>query len=296
LKASKYDVKFKRGETQDLGEGTGLLRQFMEDLVEELKKNEELIPVNKENAEFFIPSEKISDDNLRAVGVVMAIALATKNHIPIRFTRCFTKLLLQRDIKFYDIAFDDAELFENMRKAMTELPDSIGYCSEEEVYEQCQGRFEALRPKADLLRSSLLEFIPESILKPLTAESFCLLLSGVKKIDVARLKKDIKFTTPRNDVLKAEEKPIIGWFWEILEDELTESEMHFLLFFWTGSSMMPLQWLPPPKVQIEPIDVAKLPSAQTCTNLLRLPDYESKEALLKKLRLAIANCRTFGII
>jgi len=298
LKASKYDIKFKRGEVEDLGEGTGLLRQFMEDLIAELKKTAQLIPVNSENTEFLIPADDIKIENIKCLAVVIGIALATKNHIPLNFTRCFTKLLLKREIKFYDIAFDDKDLFEGMRKGMALRPEDFGYMSEQEIYEQCQEdlKLNILRPKAELLRTTLLEFIPESIISNLTAESFSLLLSGVKKADIKQLKKDVSFKNPRGDVLTIDEKPIISWFWEILESELNESEMHFLLFFWTGSSMIPLQWHPSPKVQIEPVDVCKLPSAQTCTNLLRIPDYESKKSLLEKLRLAIANCRTFGII
>ena len=90
--------------------------------------------------------------------------------------------------------------------------------------------------------------------------------------------------------------PFIKWFWEIVEQELTEEERHFLLHFWTGSSMVPVQWTPPPTVQIEPVEETQLPTAQTCTNVLRFPDYGDKKTLMEKLRLAIANCRTFGIV
>jgi hypothetical protein len=298
LKASKYDIKFKRGDVEDLGEGTGLLRQFLEDMIAELKETSQLIPVNSENTEFLIPADDIKTENIKCLAVVMGIALATKNHIPLKFTRCFTKLLLNREIKFYDIAFDDKDLFEGMRKGMALGKEDFGYISEQEIYEQCKEdlKLKVLQPTANLLRATLLDFIPESIISNLTAESFSLLISGVKKVDIKQFKKDVSFKNPRGDVIRTDEKPIIAWFWEILENELTESEMHFLLFFWTGSSMIPLQWHPSPKVQIEPVDVCNLPSAQTCTNLLRIPDYESKESLLQKLRLAIANCRTFGII
>ena len=111
-----------------------------------------------------------------------------------------------------------------MRKALTLGPDNIGYMSEENIYDQCQEelKIKSLTPKANILRETLLSFIPAEILDTLTAESFSLLLSGVKKVDINMLKKDVSFKTPRNDEIKPSEKPIIGWFWDILENELTE--------------------------------------------------------------------------
>ena len=197
-----------------------MLRQFLEDIIHELTKIGDLVTVNDVNAEYMVTGPSITDEHLTTLGQIIAIALITKSTLPVRFTRSFIKLLLKREVKFYDmpsfrnveitfviwfviihilkpwfIAFDDNQLFEGYRKGMA---DGM---SEEDIYETCQEKITPLRANATKVRQSLETLIPREILDKFTAESFCLLVSGQKTIDTRRLKKEIVFKNTQQQTL-----------------------------------------------------------------------------------------------
>ena len=99
-------------------------------------------------------------------------------------------------------------------------------------------------------------------------------------------------------------QPIMKWFWEVLEEMTPQQQRQFLKFM-TSCSRQPLLGFghlePKPCIQqirVRDDDVnvnntlssnnnVKLPTSSTCMNLLKLPCYESKELLKKKLVYAI---------
>lgn len=112
---------------------------------------------------------------------------------------------------------------------------------------------------------------------------------------------------------------VIGWFWDILDKDFTDKERGAFLKFVTSCSKPPLlgfEHLEPP-FSIRCVEVAdeeddgdtlgsvirgflalrrrdpvnRLPTASTCFNLLKLPNYQKKSTLKEKLRYAIS-CNT----
>ncbi len=80
--------------------------------------------------------------------------------------------------------------------------------------------------------------------------------------------------------------------WKVLAEMTPENKMRFLKFCTSCSRppIMGFQELTPPfTLQLLPIahDSERLPTAQTCFNMLRLPTYSSHEVLKTKLEYAI---------
>ncbi len=74
--------------------------------------------------------------------------------------------------------------------------------------------------------------------------------------------------------------------------------MKSFLFFATGSDRTPVGGLSSLKFIIErhTSDSDMLPSSRTCSNLLLIPEYSSKDKLKQKLLLAIQHKEGFGLI
>jgi len=112
---------------------------------------------------------------------------------------------------------------------------------------------------------------------------------------------------------------VVGWLWDVLEREFSDKEKSLFLKFVTSCSKPPLlgfENLEPP-FSIRCVEVAddeddgdtvgsvlrgflalrkkdpvnRLPTASTCFNLLKLPNYQKKSTLKEKLRYAIS-CNT----
>ena len=89
-------------------------------------------------------------------------------------------------------------------------------------------------------------------------------------------------------------QPIIQWFWQAV-DEFADDDKANLLKFITSCSRPPLlgfkclnSLICIHKVPIQSDD-DRLPTAATCMNLLKLPDYSNKAALKAKLLYSIRN-------
>ncbi|KAI9341020.1 hypothetical protein DFJ73DRAFT_946589, partial [Zopfochytrium polystomum] len=118
------------------------------------------------------------------------------------------------------------------------------------------------------------------IFKPSELE---LLLCGYPTLDVDEWKRATVFTA-----FSELPEGFKDWFWEIVENDMFESDRVLLLQFATGRSRMGLTgagW----GFQINVMDLgqATLPTASTCFNLLKLSTYKSKQLLREKLFLAI---------
>lgn len=90
---------------------------------------------------------------------------------------------------------------------------------------------------------------------------------------------------------------LIEWFWQMVE-EMSEEDRAKLLHFATGSSRLPSTGFaglePCFNISIEPGEEAHLPQSHTCGNQLVLPSYSSKEMLVEKMQISIANDEGFG--
>ena len=82
----------------------------------------------------------------------------------------------------------------------------------------------------------------------------------------------------------------IEYFWDVVENDFTPDDQSALLSFVTSSPRAPLLGFKGlyPQFSIQKVpDARRLPSASTCFNLLKLPDYEDKQILKEKLLQAI---------
>lgn len=121
------------------------------------------------------------------------------------------------------------------------------------------------------------------------------LISGddsVRGIDVASLKQAMHYLGGYNKA-----QPYIEEFWEILENDFTPEQQRKFLKFMTSCSRQPLLGFsslePAPSIQQirlndnELSKNSKLPTSQTCLNLLKLPNYKDRNLLKDKLLAAI---------
>ncbi|ORM41541.1 E3 ubiquitin-protein ligase UPL6 [Babesia sp. Xinjiang] len=93
------------------------------------------------------------------------------------------------------------------------------------------------------------------------------------------------------------ESTVIVWFWEIMH-EFDEEQRRTFLWFVTCCKRAPLlgfKQLNPPFCITRDQNDRNLPTVSTCTNLLKLPEYSSKEELRSKLVDAMTMSKGFGI-
>lgn len=119
-----------------------------------------------------------------------------------------------------------------------------------------------------------------------------LLICGSKELDFRALETAATY----QDGFTKSSAPV-KWFWEVVHN-LSPEEKRSLLQFCTGCDRAPvggLGRLPFILSRAGP-DSDVLPTVHTCFNHLLLPDYNSKEKLESRLRLAIQHCHGFGLM
>ncbi|WFD34053.1 HECT-type E3 ubiquitin transferase [Malassezia cuniculi] len=133
------------------------------------------------------------------------------------------------------------------------------------------------------------ELVPDIIeprwLRMFDPEELRVLVSGADRdIDLADLRANTVYGGYH------EKDPSVQYFWEALETMDSASRRAFLRFV-TSSPNPPLLGFGElnPKFAIRHAgnDTTRLPTASTCVNLLKLPEYSSREQCLEKLRYAI---------
>ena len=94
---------------------------------------------------------------------------------------------------------------------------------------------------------------------------------------------------------------VIKWFWKMVE-KMTDDEHAKLLMFVTSCPRSPLLGFAhmEPKFTISKLDSdkpnEKLPTASTCFNILRLPNYASESILREKLVYALNSNAGFEMV
>jgi len=91
--------------------------------------------------------------------------------------------------------------------------------------------------------------------------------------------------------------PVIDWFWEIVA-KMTPQQRSQLLSFVTSCSRPPLlgfRHLNPPFSIVRSTENDHLPTAATCINLLKLPQFSTKDVLRDRLLYAISSNSGFGL-
>lgn len=154
------------------------------------------------------------------------------------------------------------------------------------------------------------DLIPASWVRLFSAYELQKIISGddsVKGIDVASLKQAMQYAAGYHP-----DQLVVEWFWEIVEEMTAEQQQKFLKFM-TSCSRQPLLGFgslePAPCVQQirlpdalfhqedeqEIIKQTPLPTSSTCMNLLKLPNYRSKELMRRKLLAAVESGAGFEL-
>ena len=153
----------------------------------------------------------------------------------------------------------------------------------------------AIQDQIDAFRAGLDVFFVKGVRQEVqqccTAAELQLLLCGVAEIDVGDWEQSAQY----QGGLTAD-TPVARWFWSVVR-QFDREERAKLLHFCTGSSRAPaagfaeLQGHTGAQSRFRLISVAgdggRLPTAQTCFNTLRIPNYTSEQQLREKLEMAM---------
>jgi len=143
------------------------------------------------------------------------------------------------------------------------------------------------------LADGLGSVLPMEIMPVFTGAELRDVMCGSPEIDVDLLRRVVEYEGYN------EEDPVIGYFWETLEEMTGEERRLFLQFVWARTRLpmkesefeAPFKILRDTKSDESEVEEA-LPSASTCFFSLSLPEYRSKEVLKHKLLFAIKNVTT----
>jgi len=149
---------------------------------------------------------------------------------------------------------------------------------------------ESIRPQRNAFRRGLTRVIPpiliDLISSLMTVREIELILCGTDKIDVDDWERHTEYENGY-----APESQQIRWFWEVVHS-WKDPLLHLkLLSFTTGSSQVPtggFRYLHPEPFTIQRVaETKRLVEAHTCSNMLDLPMYDSKEKLEKMLLMTL---------
>lgn len=142
---------------------------------------------------------------------------------------------------------------------------------------------------ASMFKEGFGRVIPWSSMNLFTAEEICLLIEGEVDLSIENLREFVDVGTGFNF-----DSPMIVWLFQILSSELSAVEKKLFARFVTGSDSFGVFGLKSLKPRLSITKTEKnedsLPSASTCTNCLKLPEYSTKELLKKKLLYALYEC------
>jgi hypothetical protein len=160
-------------------------------------------------------------------------------------------------------------------------------------YIQCRIRDRLHVPKMESFRTGFYSVISESWIESLFSfRELSIIFGGHTDIDIEDWKQGTRYTGGYTH-----DAQVIGWFWKFVES-LTSIERKVLLSFVTGMTRAPIggfrgmttdggDLMPFTILRCECSPSLPLPTAATCFNLLKLPQYPTEEILFYKIHTAI---------
>eukprot|EP00128_Syssomonas_multiformis_P016983 Colp12_sorted_trinity150504_noHs@20675 len=155
----------------------------------------------------------------------------------------------------------------------------------------------AIEPQIQSFVGGLSQFVPPPLLRMFDAYELESLIAGLPSIDYD----DWEGHTVYSGTLTAESETV-RWFWHIVRGLPTEDCVKILQFV-TGSSRVPVGGFAalPGANGVQLFTIAglgsgqreRLPTASTCFNLLKVPEYDSEETLRNRLMTAVEGTRSF---
>uniref|UniRef100_A0A7N4P284 E3 ubiquitin-protein ligase HACE1 n=1 Tax=Sarcophilus harrisii TaxID=9305 RepID=A0A7N4P284_SARHA len=315
------------------GMGQGVVREWFDILSNEIINPDYALFTQSADGTTFQPNSNsyVNPDHLnyfRFAGQILGLALNHRQLVNIYFTRSFYKHILGIPVNYQDVASIDPEYAKNLQwildndisdlgleltfsvetdvfGAMEEVPLKPGGASilvtQDNKAEYVQLVTElrmtrAIQPQINAFLQGFHMFIPPSLIQLFDEYELELLLSGMPEIDVNDWIKNTEYTSgyERDD-------PVVQWFWEVVES-ITQEERVLLLQFVTGSSRVPHggfanimggSGLQNFTIAAVPYTPNLLPTSSTCINMLKLPEYPSKEILKDRLLVAL-HCGSYG--
>ncbi|KAM9315945.1 E3 ubiquitin-protein ligase HACE1 isoform 3-T3 [Gastrophryne carolinensis] len=315
------------------GMGQGVVREWFDILSSEIINPDYALFTQSADGTTFQPNSNssVNPDHLnyfRFAGEILGLALYHRQLVNIYFTRSFYKHILGIPVNYQDVASIDPEYAKNLQwildndisdlgleltfsvetdvfGAMEEVPlkpegASILVTQENKAeYVQLVTELRmtrAIQPQINGFLQGFHLFIPPSLIQLFDEYELELLLSGMPEIDVNDWIKNTEYTSGYDL-----DEPVIQWFWEVVQ-ELTQEERVLLLQFVTGSSRVPHggfayimggSGLQKFTIAAVPYTSNLLPTSSTCINMLKLPEYPSKEILKDRLLVAL-HCGSYG--
>jgi len=313
------------------GLGAGVTREWLDLLVKDMLNPDCALFTLSADGSTFQPNSNssINPDHLsyfEFAGRVMGLTLYHKHLITAYFTRSFYKHILGVPVNYVDVESIDPEYSKNLQwildNDITDLGLDITFLCETDVFGQMQevelqpngknilvteeNKFEYVHLAADLRMTKAIkpqilsflggfyQFIPHSLVSLFNEYELELLLSGLPSIDLDDWIK--------NTSLQAgfeHDSQTIQWFWEVVK-EFSKEEQVLLLQFVTGTSRVPWGGFSnlSGAAGVQQFTICRtngksLPTASTCFNMLKLPEYDSKEELRHSLKLSIT-CGSVG--
>ncbi len=152
--------------------------------------------------------------------------------------------------------------------------DRLRYC---ELVKEA--RMKEFRVQTDAILNGLTKVVPVDVLRLLTWQELETKICGNPEISIEDLKKSTRYSGS----LK-ESSPRVKRMWDALTKFSDDERSRFLRFI-TGRRRLPCT------IFIDNVDTnSKLPSSATCSNTLYLPDYDSVEEAIDRLKYAAYNC------
>uniref|UniRef100_A0A3P9JW09 E3 ubiquitin-protein ligase HACE1 n=1 Tax=Oryzias latipes TaxID=8090 RepID=A0A3P9JW09_ORYLA len=315
------------------GMGQGVVREWFDILSSEIINPDYALFTQSADGTTFQPNSNssVNPDHLnyfQFAGQILGLALYHRQLVNIYFTRSFYKHILGIPVNYQDVSSIDPEYAKNLQwildndisdlgleltfsvetdvfGAMEEVPLKPGGTStlvtQENKAEYVQLVTElrmtrAIQPQINAFLRGFHTFIPPSLIQLFDEYELELLLSGMPEIDVEDWFRNTEYTSGYSD-----QEPVVQWFWEVVKG-LTQEERILLLQFVTGSSRVPHggfaflmggSGLQKFTIAAMPYTPNLLPTASTCINMLKLPEYPSLVVLQDRLLVAL-HCGSYG--
>ncbi|XP_064628050.1 E3 ubiquitin-protein ligase HACE1-like [Lineus longissimus] len=314
------------------GMGQGVIREWFDVLSKEILNPDYALFTQSADGSTFQPNSNssVNPDHLeyfKFAGQVMGLALYHKHLLNVYFTRSFYKHILGIPVNYTDVASIDPEYAKNLQWILDHDISTLGldltFSVETDVFGVMQEvelkpggskipvteknkteyaqlvtelrMTRAIQHQIDYFLSGFHLFIPASLVQMFDEYELELMLSGIPEIDVA----DWKSNTEYNGYSVDSDQ--IVWFWKTVQ-KFDHKDCIQLLQFVTGSSRVPHGGFSvlsggggPQKFTISHVAYSPqlLPTASTCINLLKLPEYQSEAELGDRMLIAI-QCGSVG--
>ncbi|EGR27757.1 ubiquitin- hect domain protein, putative [Ichthyophthirius multifiliis] len=319
----QFEVKFKNEEGIDQ---SGLTKEWYSCIVKEIfNPNNALFKLGQKKLMHFPnPLSYLVPDNItifKFTGIIIAKAILNRYIVGIDFAKFFLKVLTHRNLKISDLediepqqaqnllwikensvddlyltftynyyVFDDykeVELIKNGKNIEVTNQNKNSYIEKVLYFIMIQQIKDQIRAFMDGFYS----IFPKSELYLIDWMELGMQIAGNQEINFQEMRINTQYSGGYN-----EQSEQIKWFWEIV-DQFDDKMKRNFLFFLSGSYKLPLGGFKEFGFEIKQIfDIQNLPVAHTCFNQLDLPQYESKNILLKKLLQAILEGNdSFGI-